>query len=43
MTEYKPKLYEQRISPELSRDLWIMGISLFIGFVLGFLFCAMWF
>lgn len=37
------ELYETKISPELSRDLWLIGISVFIGAVLGFLGCAMWF
>ena len=41
--EYRPELYEPRISPELNRDLWLVGISGFICFVLGFLCCAMWF
>lgn len=37
------ELYETKISPELSRYLFVMGISAFLGFVLGFLLCAMWF
>jgi len=36
MTEQKLKLYEPRISEDLQKALWWIGIGIFCGFVWGF-------